>query len=90
LTISALLLRIATFSKSAMSADGRTVVFAVWEDDIQRVGGRVICEPIRGLRKRHSRQLSQRDFHDVSGAGYLLVEQNAIVHADSRSSRKVG
>jgi hypothetical protein len=31
------------FSKPAMSADGRTVVFAVWKDEIQRVGGRVIC-----------------------------------------------
>jgi hypothetical protein len=45
---------------------------------------------IGGLRKRYSRQLSQRDFHDVFGAGYLLAEQNAIVHADSRSSGKVG
>jgi hypothetical protein len=32
------------FSKSAMSADGRTVVFAVWEDEVQRVGNRVIYE----------------------------------------------
>jgi hypothetical protein len=32
------------FSKSAMSADGRTVVFAVWEDEVQRFGDRAIYE----------------------------------------------
>ena len=32
------------FSRSAVSQDGRTVVVAVWDDELQRLGGRVVYE----------------------------------------------